>query len=116
MAQHEMGFKQQEMGFKQKEAEGKAKDSEAQRKHESKMRRMEIPGALEMDDEMSTKEITAAIEKSGQAQIQQTSALAEALMALAKAVAAPRVTELADPVTGEVMRAVSTPQMNGMVN
>jgi hypothetical protein len=116
MAQHEMGFKQQEMGFKQKEAEGKAKDSEAQRKHESKMRRMEIPGALEMDDEMSTKEITAAIEKTGQAQMQQTNALAEALMALAKAVAAPRVTELADPVTGEVMRAVSTPQMNGMVN
>jgi hypothetical protein len=116
MAQQEMGFKQQEMGFKQQEMQGKAKEGAEQRKHESKMRRMEIPGAMEMDDEMSTKEITTAIEKSSQAQMQQTNALAEALMALAKAVAAPRVTELADPVTGQVMRAVSTPQMNGMVN
>jgi hypothetical protein len=115
MKQHEMGFKQQEMGFKQQEMQGKAKEGEEQRKHERKLRRMEIPGAMEMDDEMSTKEITTAIEKSAQAQMQQTNALAEALIALAKAVAAPKVTEMVDPVTGQTMRAVSTVQTE-MVN
>jgi hypothetical protein len=114
MAQQDAQFKQHEMGFKQQEMMGKAKEGEEQRKHERKLRRMEIPGAMEMDDEMSTKEITTAIEKSAQAQMQQTNALAEALIALAKAVAAPRVTEMADPVTGQVMRAVSQPQMNGV--
>jgi hypothetical protein len=111
MAQQDAQFKQQEMGFKQQEMQGKAKEGEEQRKHERKLRRMEIPGAMEMDDEMSTKEITTAIEKSAQAQMQQTNAMAEALMALAKAVAAPKITEMVDPATGQTMRAVSTAQM-----
>jgi hypothetical protein len=115
MAQQDAQFKQHEMGFKQQEMMGKAKEGEEQRKHERKLRRMEIPGAMEMDDEMSTKEITTAIEKSAQAQMQQTNALAEALIALAKAVAAPKVTEMVDPVTGQTMRAVSTVQTQ-MVN
>jgi hypothetical protein len=102
------------MGFKQQEMEGKAKEGQEQRKHEAKMRRMEIPGAMEMDDEMSTKEITTAIQQASQAQIQQTTAFADAILQLAKAIAAPRVTEIPDPMTGEVIRATSTVQTGAM--
>jgi hypothetical protein len=99
-----------ESQHKEREFALKSESEGAKMRHEQKMRRMEIPGAMEMDDEMSTKEITTAIERSSQATAESNQALAEAIKMLAQAMSAPRVTEMPDPVTGQTMRAVSTVQ------
>jgi hypothetical protein len=84
------------------------------------MRQMEVDAESEKEGMKTfSKDLPSLVQTIAQQQSQSAEAnkaLAEAIKMLAQAQMAPRVTEMADPVTGQTMRAVSTVQANGMVN
>jgi hypothetical protein len=105
--------KQQEFALK-RESEG------AKMNHDMTMRQMEVDAESEKEGMKTfSKDLPSLVQTIAQQQSQSAEAnkaLAEAIKMLAQAQMAPRVTEMADPVTGQTMRAVSTVQANGMVN
>ena len=76
--------------------------------HEMAMRQMELESA-ESQETMKAfgKDFPGQMQQAQVQQTEQMKLLAEAIKALAQAMNSPRVTEIADPVSGETLRAVS---------